>query len=260
MQSPFPGMDPYLEDPIFWSEFHSRLIMTISTSLLPKLLPHYYIGIETRTYIDRTDEALLIGIPDAVILATKNFIAPKPSKASTATVTRVKPQQVQIPLPRPLEIKQRYLEVREAETNAVITVIEVLSPSNKRKGKGRSDYEAKRSKILHTDSHLIEIDLLRSDDPITMSGAMPLDYHVLVSRSTDRPTADLYAFTLQEPIPTFPLPLRELDEMIEFDLQSVVNKTYTEGAYSIRLNYTNPVPPPALPETDRLWVQELLKP
>ncbi len=257
MRSPFPGMDPYLEDPIFWSEFHSRLIMTISTSLLPQLLPHYYIGIETRTYLDGTDEALLIGIPDAVILATQNAPSPKPSRISTAT--QVRPQQVQIPLPRPIEIKERYLEVREAETNAVITVIEVLSPSNKRKGKGRSDYEAKRRKILHTDSHLIEIDLLRSDEPITMSGAMPLDYHVLVSRSPDRPTADLYAFKLQEPIPTFPLPLRELDETIDFDLQAIVNKTYAEGAYSIRLNYQNPVPPPALSETDRIWVQELLK-
>ena len=260
MRSPFPGMDPYLEDPIFWSEFHSRLIMTISTSLLPQLLPHYYIGIETRTYVDGTDEGLLIGIPDAVILASKSFTKPTPSRAATATATRVKPQQVQIPLPRPIEIRERYLEVREAETNAVITVIEVLSPSNKRKGKGRSDYEAKRSKILHTDSHLIEIDLLRSEEPITMSGGNPLDYHVLVSRSTERPTADLYAFILQEPIPTFPLPLREIDESIEVDLQAIVNKAYIEGAYSIRLNYQNPIPPPALPETDRLWVQELLQP
>ncbi len=258
MRSPFPGMDPYLEDPIFWSEFHSRLIMTLSTSLLPQLLPHYYIGIETRTYVDAPDEALLIGIPDAVILAAKSFTPP--SRTSTATLTLTKPQQVQIPLPRPIEIKERYLEVREAETNAVITVIEVLSPNNKRKGRGRSDYETKRSKVLHTDSHLIEIDLLRSDEPITMSGAIPLDYRVLVSRSSERPTADLYAFKLQEPIPSFPLPLKELDESVEVDLQAILDKAYTEGAYSIRLNYTNPVPPPALSETDRLWVQELLQP
>ena len=255
MRSPFPGMDPYLEDPIFRSEFHSRLIMTISTSLLPQLLPNYYIGIETRTYVD--GEGLLIGIPDTVILVSKKSTPPAPSRALTATA--VKPQQVQIPLPRPIEIRERYLEVREAETNAVITVIEVLSPSNKRKGKGRLDYEAKRNKILHTDSHLIEIDLLRSEEPITMSCGNLLDYHVLISQASERPTADLYAFALQEPIPTFPLPLKEINESIEVDLQAIVDKAYVEGAYSIRLNYTNPIPPPKLSEADRLWIQELLQ-
>ena len=91
MRSPFPGMNPYLEQPIFWSEFHSRLIVAIADALAPNLLPKYYIGVKTRTYLE--------------------------------------------------EVKERYLEVRETKTDAVITVIEILSPKNKRKGKGRSIYE-----------------------------------------------------------------------------------------------------------------------
>jgi hypothetical protein len=27
MPSPFPGMNPHLEPPVFWSEFHNRLIV-----------------------------------------------------------------------------------------------------------------------------------------------------------------------------------------------------------------------------------------
>lgn len=26
MASPFPGMDPYLEDPAFWPDFHHRFL------------------------------------------------------------------------------------------------------------------------------------------------------------------------------------------------------------------------------------------
>jgi hypothetical protein len=69
MPSPFPGMDPYLEQPMFWSEFHNRLIMAISDTLAPVLRPKYYIAVETRTYMDDEDEELLIGIPDALVLS-----------------------------------------------------------------------------------------------------------------------------------------------------------------------------------------------
>lgn len=43
-----------------------------------------------------------------------------------------------------VEVKERYLEVREVGTHEVITIIEVLSPKNKRKGEGRIAYEKKR--------------------------------------------------------------------------------------------------------------------
>jgi hypothetical protein len=101
MPSPFPGMDPYLEQPVFWSEFHNRLIVAIADAIVPSLLPRYYVGVETRTYRDHDDGELL-------------------------------PQEVTLPVSS--ETKERYLEVREAGTDAVI---EVLSPKNKRKGDGR---------------------------------------------------------------------------------------------------------------------------
>lgn len=209
MRSPFPGMNPYLEQPIFWSEFHSRLIVAIADALAPNLLPKYYIGVKTRTYLE--------------------------------------------------EVKKRYLEVRETKTDAVITVIEILSPKNKRKGKGRSIYEQKRHSILGSMSHLVEIDLLRADEPMAMKGVDSItDYRIVVSQHERRPIADLYAFTIREAIPEFLLPLKEPQEVTIVNLQSVVSGIYERGGYAIRIDYQQAVPPPALSQGDRRWVEELL--
>jgi hypothetical protein len=250
-------MDPYLEQPIFWSEFHNRLIVGLADVLALSLLPRYYVGVETRTYLDGTDEELLIGIPDAIVLSETAQSQSKSPATGAAVATQTRPQPVVLPMP--MEMKQRYLEIREAGNDAVITVIEVLSPTNKRKGVGRTTYEKKRQQILASASHLVEIDLLRGDESMAMRGiATPIDYRILVSRSEDRPRADLYGFTLRETIPEFPLPLKERMEQVIVDLQVVVAGIYERGGYSIRINYQQPVPPPALSTKDQQWVNELL--
>jgi hypothetical protein len=55
----------------------------------------------------------------------------------------------------------------------------------------------------------VEIDLLRGGKPMPMVGnrVQALD-RILVSHSQRRPTAKLAGFGLQEPIPSFSLPLR----------------------------------------------------
>jgi hypothetical protein len=245
MPSPFPGMDPYLEQPVFWSEFHSRLIVAIADAIVPSLLPRYYVGVETRTYRDYCDGELLIGIPDAVILSTKGQDAPSLTDSS-AVATQARPQEVTLPVSS--ETKERYLEVREAGTDAVITVIEVLSPKNKRKGDGRVAYEAKRQKILDSVSHLVEIDLLRSDSPMAMQGAVGSDYRILVSRSERRPKAELYGFTLQDVIPSFPLPLKSPEEVVMVELQSIVQGVYDRGGYAVRIDYQQSLPGLSFPK------------
>jgi Protein of unknown function (DUF4058) len=244
MPSPFPGMDPYLEQPVFWSEFHNRLIVAIADAIVPSLLPRYYVGVETRTYRDHDDGELLIGIPDAVILSTKGQSQGLPSQsgpiASAAVATQIRPQEVTLPVSS--ETKERYLEVREAGTDAVIAGIEVLSPKNKRKGDGRVAYEAKRQKILDSASHLVEIDLLRSDSPMAMQGATGTDYRILVSRSERRPKAELYGFTLQEAIPSFPLPLKLPSEVVMVALQLIVQGVYDRGGYAVRIDYQQVLP------------------
>ncbi len=256
-------MDPYLEQAIFWSEFHSRLIVAIADALAPSLLPKYYIAVETRTYWDSTGDDLLVGIPDAIVLsAARPSPRPQPVSDGVATTTTIRPQAVILPMP--LELKERYLSIREVGSDGVITVLEVLSPANKRRGDGRIAYEAKRQRLLGSTSHLVEIDLLRSEEPMAMrpiGGEAPsgASYRILVSRSERRPQADLYEFPLQVPIPAFPLPLKEPGEAVKVELQPIVQGIYDRGGYGLRIDYQAPVPPPPLSPEDSAWVNEVLK-
>ncbi|MCL1472481.1 DUF4058 family protein [Argonema antarcticum] len=255
MSSPFPGMNPYLELPALWHEFHNRLIVAISDALTPYLRPRYYVAVETRTYLDDDNPELLVGIPDAIVLTASST----PVVDFTATATQTRPKQIQLPMP--VEIKDRYLEVREVGTHQVITVIEVLSPKNKRKGEGRSAYEKKRQLVLGSSSHLVEIDLLRENIPMPMIGVEETsDYRIVVSRAFNRPMADLYEFQLREPIPSFLLPLKPEDPELTVDLQSILLGVYDRGSYQLRIDYRQPVPGPKLSETDRQWVDALLVP
>lgn len=253
MPSPFPGMNPYLELPALWHEFHNRLIVAISDALTPYLQPRYYVAVETRTYLDDNNPELLVGIPDAIVLT-----ATKTLRALGAIATQ-SPKQIRLPMP--VEVKERYLEVREVSTHQVITVIEVLSPKNKRKGEGRTAYEKKRQRVLGSSSHLVEIDLLRENTPMPMIGAEETsDYRLVVSRAATRPMADLYEFQLREPIPSFSLPLQPDDPELAVDLQSILLGVYDRGSYQFRIDYHQPVPPPKLSEVDQQWVNELLAP
>lgn len=45
MNSPFPGMNPYLENPVFWSEVHHRLIAVIADDIEPNIPPQYRVAI-----------------------------------------------------------------------------------------------------------------------------------------------------------------------------------------------------------------------
>jgi hypothetical protein len=256
MPSPFPGMNPYLELPVLWAEFHNRLIVAISDALTPQLLPNYYMAVETRSYLDADQPDLLVGIPDAVVLPSPGQL---PVAQPQSTATQVRPQQIRLPMS--IEVKERYLEVREVGTHAVITVIEVLSPKNKRSGEGRTAYEQKRLRILGSASHLVEIDLLRGNSPMLMLGVeQPSDYRIIISRAESRPVADLYSFCLTEPISDFILPLKAEGEGIEVKLQQILFEVYERGGYAFRLDYRQPVPPPQLSPTQQAWVDAILMP
>jgi Protein of unknown function (DUF4058) len=239
MPSPFPGMDPYLEKPAFWASFHSRMIVALADAIAPSILPRYYIEVEARTYGDE----VLVGIPDAVVLSRVSRVLDKidrvaPVGSPVALANR--PQQVELPVGD--LVKERYLEVREVGSDRVITVIELLSPKNKRAGKGRVAYEDKRSSILSSTAHLIEIDLLRGNLPMPIvgeDGAIDWDYRILVSRSQTRPMADLYGFMLHEAIPSVPLPLGAGEAEPMVDLQAIFVGVYDRAGYEYRIDYQN---------------------
>lgn len=255
MPFPFPGMNPYLEAPFLWREVHSRLIVALANDLGSRLRPKYYAAIETRTYLEDESEGVLVGVPDAIDL-TGNALQTVATTVSTVTLPQTEPQRVQ--LVESIEVKERFLEVRQVKTHAVIAAIEVLSPKNKR-GDGRISYLKKRQTVLTSQTHLVEIDLLRAGQPMPVAGVNGLgDYRILVSDATQRPDAQLYTFNLRDRIPTFLLPLQSDDLPLTVDLQPLLQTVYDQGNFDLRANYSDPVPEPALSEADCEWVQHCL--
>jgi len=138
-------------------------------------------------------------------------------------------------------------------------VIEVLSPANKRPGKGREMYEEKRDQVFGSRSHLVEIDLLRIYQPLPVFGNdIEGNYRILVSRGDCRPVADLYLFNLPDAIPAFALPLRGGDVEPIVDLQGLLNEVYDRAGYDFTLDYTAE-PVPALSEPDAVWADAWLR-
>lgn len=262
MPSPFPGMNPYLEHPAFWSSFHTRLMVAIADAIEPQLSSHYYVDVETRTYqSDESDEELLIGILDAIVFAKQPDPSVPEVPATKETVVATQPRPETVAVPMPIEIKERYLEVREMGTDAVIAVIELLSPKNKRTGEGRTVYEKKRQFLLGSETHLVELDLLRGAKPMAILGVRSSSpYRILISRSQQRPKAELYGVTLQQPLPSFPIPLKPDEAEPIVPLQAVFDQVYERARYDTRIDDYQPVPPPKLSEADQVWIDELLAP
>jgi hypothetical protein len=167
----------------------------------------------------------------------------------------VQPQKVMVPIAE--EVNERYLEIREVATGTVVTVIELLSPKNKRSGEGRLAYERKRNQVLASATHLVEIDLLRSGQPFPIASKELGDYRILICRGDQRPVADLYAFSLRQPIPSVPIPLLPGEPEPILDLQTLLNYVYEKGRYHLAIDYTQS-PSPALSEEDVEWAKTLL--
>ncbi|MGB3613702.1 MAG: DUF4058 family protein [Elainellaceae cyanobacterium] len=255
MPSPFPGMNPYLEHPELWPGVHHWLIIELARFLSPQLRPKYRVAVEVRLYETVGGQSLLVGIPDLTVkgaqagaqeVTTNVAVAPPPTQ----------PQTVEVPVPE--MVKQGYLEVREVATNDVVTAIEILSPINKRPGEGRQQYESKRSKILGSSTHFVEIDLLRRGQPMPVyHNTIQAHYRILVSRGYRRPQADLYTFKLQDPIPVFPLPLKSGDTEPLVDLQLLLSNLYDEASYDLAIDYAQD-PIPQLSEEEQSWASTIL--
>jgi hypothetical protein len=248
MRSPFPGMNPYLEAPALWSEVHSWLIVELARMLNQRITPKYRAAVEKRVY----EESILVGIPDVSVVRQRSN---QPAQPQSSTMTLSQP--VLVALPESETTIERYLEVREVATGEVVTVVEILSPKNKRTGEGRDQYLNKRQKVLGSQSHLVEIDLLRGGEALPMQDAGTSHYRVLVSRVEQRPIAELYPFNLRDRLPCFGLPLRLSDESVPIDLNVLMQMVYESAALDLAIDYGQQ-PTPGLSQDDFDWVQKII--
>jgi hypothetical protein len=248
-------MDPYLERRHVWPDVHSALIVATRDALAPQVAPAYYVAIEERMYIVALDSAEFIGRPDVAIITAPMEARPA-SAADTATAVASVAQTVV--LPQFEAVRERYLEIRDAQTQAVVTALEVLSPSNKAPGEGRDAYEEKRRQVLSTLTNLVEIDLLQGGKPMEMQPPVPGDYRILVRAGWERPQARLYACSVRQALPEVPVPLRRGEPEARLPLGTLLAGIYVRAHYDLRLDYRQP-PEPLLSPADAAWADALLR-
>jgi hypothetical protein len=253
MPSPFPGMDPFLEDQE-WEDFHTRFNTVIGERLAPSLEPRYVVRIERRVYVEHLVDEPSLRRADVAVLWTGAGDQRAPVRTGTETIA-----PVECLLPVPEERREAYLVVRDRETLEVVTVVETLSPANKRPGgDGRREYLGKREAVLQSQAHLVELDLLRGGARLPMADPLPPgDYYAIVSRKSRRPRADVYAWTVPGTLPPIPIPLSAGDPDVALDLQVVFTTVYDRARYDLSLDYRArlmPAPEPAL----AAWIADRL--
>lgn len=255
MPSPFPGMDPYIELQE-WEDFHTRFNTVISDMLAPEVEPRYVVRVERRVYVEgHFSDGEQWRSADAAILWSGDSNPAAVVAPSSAAVV-VEPLEGIIPMPQ--ERRETYLVIRERETLEVVTVIETLSPANKRTASdGRQQYLEKRAEILGSRSNLVELDLLRGGTRLPVVGLPATDYCSLVSRARRRPKVSIYPWTIRQSLPSISIPLKDDDADVSLDLQSAFSTVYERARYQLSLDYTATLEPPLSAE-DAVWAKTLL--
>lgn len=247
-------MDPYLEHPALWPDVHNALIAELRNTIAPVLRPRYYVRLEERTYLAEPEGLVFVGRPD---LAVERGRSPVEPTAPAAAAPGGRGVLVEVPVPDTM--RETYLEVRAVEGGDVVTVLEVLSPTNKAPGRGREIYADKRRAVLGTRTSLVEIDLVRAGEPMAVLGTPPRShYRILVSPGSRRPIAQLFPFALREPIPVFSLPLRSDDAEPSVDVGAVLATLYDHAAYDLSIDYRR-APTPPIEGADAEWADTLLR-
>ena len=251
MPSPFPGMDPYLEQKVAFHDFHNAFAVEIRRQLGPMLRPDYFVTLDSHVYTEGDDGALeIIGASDLSVGPTAPDVVEGGGVATLAP-----PVRATVPMPAARQ-RDTFVEVRDRNDRRLVTVIEILSPANKKPGRDRDAYLAKRDEYLRSEAHLIEIDLLRGGPRMPIEGAPASDYLVLVSRAGLRPDVDLWPVQLDDPLPTVPLPLAGEDPDVPLDLQAAFSQTFEDGGYEDYVYRSPPTPP--LEGDRKQWAEGLL--
>jgi hypothetical protein len=257
MRPPFPGMDPWLELPAIWPDVHNRLIASIADALVPMVDPRYYVGVESRMVLYPAEGPPRSARPDVALTEVRPDAPPREA-GGVALIQEVGVEVVELDLVgREDPIEETYLEVREAGTHRLVTVIEVLSPSNKEPGRDREAYLAKRDEVTRSSTHLVEIDLLRSGHRVPIDPPIRSDYLVLVSRGPRRPRALAFAWNLRSPLPSIPIPLLPEDPEPRLPIGRVLHDLIDRARYFRRLDYERP-PSPPLSDADAEWARTIV--
>lgn len=222
MSTPFPGVDPFVEQASLWSVFQHHLVAVLSQMLLPALADRYRPRVGSRIY---TREQVLF--------------------TSVETEEHI----------------EAFLEIRHRKDSRLLTLIEVVSPTNKTTPEGRQAYEVRRQDARNRGASLLEIDLTLQGRPIISlpSAYVPTGlFTTVTTRSLHPDRPEIYAIGLEKPLPRLRVPLANDDRDAIVDLQVAVSKAYDSGEVAKHINYAED-PPLAWSDDVRQQVDAYLK-
>lgn len=256
MPSPFPGVDPYVEAVGLWEAFHPGFL-TYCHDALNEVLPDHYaasMGVHLELVNLAETESVAI-IPDVLVSGRRgrSHARSRRIRRSGGTAT-VEPVRIALPPRGKVEMRRLWIEVLRLPGQTPVTVIEVLSPTNKL-GEGFAKYLRKRRATIRQEVHLVEIDLLLGGARLPMAEPLPPgDFFALVSRSEERPESDVYAWTIRDALPTIPIPLLRPDPDVPLDLAAGFAAAYDRGRFASLIDYS--VPPTTIKKpADRAWAE-----
>jgi hypothetical protein len=246
-------MDPYLE--AHWRDVHTRLIARISDAL-NRVLPSDLVA--------RTEERLSVEVEDPEILrhiqADAVAYGPGHVEASDGGIAVEAPYKLVVDLE---PITERFIQIIGIKNNRLVTVIELLSPTNKI-GNGLEKYLSKRDDLLRAGVHVVEIDLVRRGDwlellrPHVCPPEALTPYRATVRIGGRSGVAYLFPMKLREPLCPIGIPLRPDDPRLKLELQPLLREVYETGRYGQTLDYNEPLYPP-LEREDARWLDEVLR-
>lgn len=258
MSNPFPGMDPYLEGPL-WNVVHRNLIDELARQLMTKLPDRYLALTEERVVLTTVDSSewseSQVRFPDVGIFHDAGTALGHGTTAA-AGATESSPLLLDAVMPETWTLP--FVEIRDAASRELVASIEVLSPTNKR-GEGLAQYRERRRELLSCPAHFIEIDLLRSGERFPVTTPLPsVPYFVFVSRASRRPRVETWPIALDQPLPTIPVPLLNSDEDVMLDLQAALQTIYRLFKYHRAADHSGPPQVPLSPEQSD-WANERLR-
>ncbi len=255
MPSPFPGMDPWLEDPAIFPDLHDALIIYLRDALNAALPEPYVASAATRVWIDDGE----LREPDVFLTGPND----RPKFAETAELYDV--PGIMVIAPDMMPVEEKSVEIRSTHGDRLVTSLEVLSPSNKAPGgKGREQYLDKQGRCRIAGVALVEIDLLRDGRHTTavdydrlVRRAPNFCYHVCVSGRAVLGRFVVAAVSLADRLPRVPIPLDPGVPPIFVELQPLLDRAYDNSRYARKARYGEPPRPPLSP-AEQAWATDIL--
>jgi len=250
MPSPFPGVDPYLEDQGYWPDFHATFLNYWRESVAEALPPQYEARIDERIHMEVQERLLLR--PDIAVVRQGEFLGGESGAVAVETDT------VTVPLPIWEAVRETNIHILHRPDRTLVAVLKLLSPSNKI-APGRNDYINKRTSVISQSVHLVELDLLLGGERLPMRRPLPPgDFYAIIARSEQRPNAQVLPWTLRHKLPRVPIPLLKPDPDSWIDLNAVFATAYARGRYAQSINYSARLSLP-MPESAVRWIEETVK-